>query len=562
MTAAKDSLLVDQTVDYNGVQFGGADSTYKMMPPTYSLEGHYVYDEAGRAITHTSYTLQVNTIVFHTDEAQQSAQMEGIRQRLAKPGRTLKLKGLGLGFDENPQDLIWGVKPRAPRFAPVGGEIAHELSWAVEFNISECQPSNVKGVWMAMNWQQSWSYDFEGLCTRTIQGYYEIPQVRPPTAPDRITAVADELRGKLRVAVPFGFRRVRWDAQEDKAKRRIDFVFVDQECTAEPFPAGITQADGEFSVDAEGVGLVNGSANLSMSLTTAPGIDKWQSAKIAIAIALARQTALQSAVKEGSSAIIPNRMRWGHRLWSRTSRFDFGWSIAGCAGDILLNGGVWQPIPGSNWTDWFASVRGLYANRGVSGLHSNKSEDAIIDICSDKSADNIGGSYTQHDSGTASQPAPFKWACNEPSKENSWLLYDVDVRVARHEEKWIHRTASLITAITGVASGVRSLIGPSYRQPTDEAHQVEQQGYPTQRVILRWKGLRIHHEPEYPVLKSIGGQKVTLLESEAVDPQPWGCFGGCKVWFAQTAQVYEVLDGHVQKVAEDDYQKDQTLCCS
>ena len=185
MSGMKDASLSDQTVTYNGVQFGGGDSAYKMMPPEYSLEGEYVYDEAGRAVTHTRYTLFVSTIVYEEDESQQSEQLLVIREKLAKPGRTLSLKGLGLGFDENPEDLIWGVRPRAPRIVPVGGEIAHQLTWAVEFNISECNPSQTKHVWMAMNLEQRWSYDHEGLCQRTIQGYYEIPQVRSATKTGR-----------------------------------------------------------------------------------------------------------------------------------------------------------------------------------------------------------------------------------------------------------------------------------------------------------------------------------------------------------------------------------------
>lgn len=561
MSGVKDSLLADQTVSYNGVQFGGGDSNYRMMPPTYSLEGQYIYDEAGRAVTHTQYFLTVSTTVLHEDEAQQSAQMVNIRERLAKPGRVLSLKGLGLGFDENPEDLIWGVKPRSPRIVSAGGEIAHELSWTVEFNISECQPSTVKNVWMAMNFEQTWQYDFEGLCTRTIQGYYEIPQVRNPTRPDAITQAADHLRNNVQVAIPFGFRRLNGGFQEDKAKRRIDFSFVDEEFTDTPFPPGITQADGEFAIEANGVGLVSGSASLSMTLTTAPGVEKWRAGFVAMKIALARQAAMINSTKKvgEKSTVLPNRMRWSHRMWSRTSRFDFGWHIAGCAGDLLLNGGVWHPIPDSDWTQWFASVRDLYDNRGVSKLRSQTSEGAIIDICAKKNAGIIGGGTTFH---AISQDGSknFSSRCENIPEDGGWLLYDVDVRLARDEQKVIHRPAADV-ALKAVAGGA-SLPGESFNMPKADNYEVEQQGYPRQLVVLRWKGMRVHHLPQYPILKSFGGRQVTLMKIKSTDPKLWGCFAGCKVWFAQTAQLYEVLDGYVQSANDGDYKQDQTLCCT
>lgn len=558
-TGLKDAALAGLTVEYNGVQFGGGDAAYQMMPPTFSFQGAYVYDEADRVVTHTRYTLTVNTIVYHDSESQQSAQMRQIRERLSHAGHKLKVSGLGFGFDDElDEDIIWGAKPRAPQFAPVGGDIATELVWVCEFNISECQWSGNIQRFMALNSQQTWEYDFEGIGTRTVSGYYEVPQVRE----SRLQQVADNLREKILVKVPHGFRRINWNVKEDAAKRRIDFIYVDREFTDEAFPRGITEADGEYSVDAQGETLARGSASLSLMLTTAPGIAKSHAGQIALGIALATQERLKRGGECGMQVMV-SRMRWSHRLWSRTSRFDFGWTLTGGVGSFLTASGVWHPLSreaDGDWNKWSQSIEHLYHPRGVAKLRSTVREDIIISVCDGVSRAHLGLGNSSHARSQNSRPSPFRWACGEIPADGGWLLYDVQVRLLRDENKVIHRSAA--TPSVKLPTGGQSISG-QFKMGKNEESQSEQVGYPRQRVVLLFKALRIHHKPTYPVLTSIGGRAVEVVDaSQFRAPEVWGCLAGCKVWFGQSALVYEVLDGHLSAPNEDDYKQDQSLCCT
>ena len=376
--------------------------------------------------------------------------------------------------------------------------------------------------------------------------------------PDAISQVADEIRNNIQVAIPFGFRRTGWDVAEDKANRRLDFVFVDKQFTDDAFPPGIIDGDGNFEIDSTGVGLVGGTAALSVTLTVAPGKPKWRAAEVALGMALARQTELTKQRGCGVT-VVPSRMRWAHRLWSRTSRFDFAWTLAGNVGAFLIDTGVWQPLKENDWSEWFASIRHLYDNRGVSLLRSQKREVAIIDVCARKNAGIHGGGTTAH------RPSPsggqrLPWQCENIPEESSWLMYDIRLNVAADQNKVVHRPAAV--ANLGQPVGGAQIPGEPYKMRKQDEPEVEQQGYPTQYIVLRWKGLRIHHEPEYPILKSFGGRQVTLLYPNATPKRLWGCFGGCKVWFASATLVYQVVGGYVQQPNDGDYPHDQTLCCS
>jgi hypothetical protein len=225
----------------------------------------------------------------------------------------------------------------------------------------------------------------------------------------------------------------------------------------------------------------------------------------------------------------------------------------------LLASGVWQELPEKDWNAWFGGVRHVYDNRGVSKLRSLKDEDAIIDICAGRN-DGIYGADSSSQSGQGGSVPPFKWACTSIPKEQSWLAYDVDVHVVRSEQVHVHRVAAslgnaLISAVTGGG------IGPAFSMEASEQHQIEQQGYPKQRVVLQWKGLRVAHDPEPPILQSIGGRKVSLMKHNNPPKKAVACFGGCTVWLRRSIQVYEVLSGSVGEVKDADYPQDKTLCC-
>ena len=572
----KDVDLKDLTIKYNGVQFGGGDAAFTMMPPTYALQGEYVYDEAGRAVTHVKYLLRLSTTVFESDEHTLSLNSDALRQRLAEPGKQLELKGIGIGWNSrDPRDLVWGVKPRYVSMVPVGGNLAWQWNWAVEFNVSECSSLTASPfTFMAFNYSTVWNYTTEGKAIRTIKGYVTLPQPREYKTPDKVTKVADDLREKITVAVPPGFQRVGWNIAENADKQRLDFTYTDREFDDEVYPPGITLASGSFRMDTTGAGMATGRATLNLSLTTAPHVPKQLAGMVAMQMALAHQDHMVGTADEENDrkmTIIPDGMSWSRQLWSRQSQFAFTWKLRGCVGDFIMQSGVWVPAPGGDDYDaWKTSMDRLWVARGTAGLRSLPSNDLIIHVCRAVTTADIG--HTPAVDVKEDLPEQFEWPCPDITEENSWLRYDVDARVERTRPLTQHRLA---------ADGAPQDDDPPPTEPDDvepddptklpggdrtipegEEHETEFSGHGYTRVLLQFTGVRIKYKPVPPVLDRIGDQTASPADEAMTNQKLVGCLLGCPVYMLQSSQWY-IVSGNVNEITNEDRgnMKDRSQCC-
>ncbi len=551
MVAIKDTNQIGQTVVYNGVQFGGTDSDHTMMPPDYRLAGTPIYDEAGRSVTHVQYVLSVSTVIFGTSEAVLSSTITDMQTRLTAAGKSLSLSGLGVGFARNPQDIIWGPKPGPFNFAPVGGQCAWEIQWSIEFNVNHCMSAGAGPLtWMAWNYSTAWDNDLEGLTTRVISGHVQIIQQRQPGNRSNIVAhTVDEARKRIVVVVPDNFRRTRNTWREASDKQRIDFSVVDAQLPSDAPPVGIIEADGNFSVNTTGVGFAKGGATVSATLTVAPGVPRSVAMIAFMSVALAKQRELLRAGGDRVN-VMPSAFTVNHQMWSRTTSFSMTWDLAGCIQDILFRANIWEPVPGTSYRRWRASVEHLWENRGSADLISLAGDDLIIDVCQQVTGRTFGNS--PRGQGDDDRYQPFRYACPDIPAKASWLAYDIRVRVIRKDNQTTHRKAVAVPSsiLNNIVSGtVSSLLpGPRYQVPAADKHVTEYNGVPTVRVLLQFKGLRVKFLPDMPVLSSVGGHRVILKGYHGGAPEVVFDMAGCPVYFLNVAAEYEVVGGDIPRV--------------
>jgi len=546
MTAIKDHDLSDSTIRYNGVTIGG-DGT-DMMPPEYTLAGEPVYDDADRTITHIRYILTVNTIVYEDTESALSTRLDELRKKLQVEGKKLELDGIGVGWAKKPFDLIWGPKPRGLKLAPVGGVTAWEMIWTIEFNVSECEPTQGSfSHWMALNFETAWDYDFEGQATRIISGYIQAYQHRKG---DKAQNVVDELREGIKVVVPHNFKRERTTYRENAAKNRLDFTAVDRQLTAEAFPPHITQASGQFRVGSQGIGFAEGQASLTMSITTKPGIDRSYASFVFFQAAMAKRIAMMRD-GGGKIAIIADSFSAAHQMFTRTSSFSMTWQLTNCIYLLLTKKGIWEPLPGTGYQSWRSTVDGLWYPRGTSNLKSQASSDVIVNLCNPTPSAILG---TGEPRDITESPVSWKWACPDIPREYSWLAYDLRLRVVRDEPTTTHRKAvAHIPGVIDIGGGDSDTSpyefvfpGSDYSPGSDE-NVIENNGYPTTRVLLQFKALRVQHKPEIPVIDTIDGQKAVQVGKPQGFVEPRGDMGCHTLWYANYTSVYEVA-GYVRSV--------------
>ena len=585
----KEADLKENTVHYNGVQFGGGDAakvdneTLQMMPPPYSVAGQYVYDDADRTITHTRYTLTLQTVMFGSS-GNMATTMDILRERLSQSGKILKIKGLGFGFDDDPIDIVWGPKPRSFQAAPVGGDQAWEIIWTCEFNHSECLPkgANTHGRFMAFNFSTSYSHDTEGIETRTITGYVQVsqnwtkPQRKQKEHIGKTPAfVVDMLRMQKRITVdvPFCFRRITNQWRDNLAKNRLEFAIVDQQMSSDPPPVNMTRASGEFSWSTSGdPGFAKGVATLSTRFTVAPGVPKTAATPYFLYAEFAKQGVRGKALgKKGT--VIPVRISVRHQLWTRTTDYSMSWAITGCLLDLLGSSGIWEPIPGTNMIKWQASMKRLWGPEGVSGLGSSLQNEVVINTCSEASQIKI---LQGQDTKCPAMPERmnFKYACQDIPPEKSWLFYDIDVSVVRQDPGVFHRFTNDILEGAKKFFGSNAtpeeteLTGPNYKTTETESSTdssatdsvYEQNGEPKHMILLQFKGLRIQHKPQMPTIESIGGVKVKF-KSEVKSPAAKQVFDfGCPVYYERAAALYEIPPGEYIPTLKE--KKNPSLCDS
>lgn len=556
MPGAKDENFDGLTIAYNGVQFGGGDSAWPSQPPMYDLKQLAVYDEAGRVITHIRYILMVLCTFYEDTEADLSANLDAIRNRLMKAGEPLELSGIGIGFIAKTTDLIWGPRPVSFNIVNTHGVISADTVWVCEFNGPPCVVSSgAKGLFFsAINSESTYSNDHEGQTTRTISGYYEIPQSRSKGifgggnvnddaggSKATLDRVADDLRNGVKIIVPFGFRRIDNSWRGNKAKNRIDFTVTDEALPGRPYPVGITRiTDDNLEFSTDPFTATQGTVTLTATFIVSPEFAPSLAGLHFFAFAAHKQAEMvkklgATVANKGTAFVLPTRLviRTGIYDNARRTSFLMQWQTTGCLANILFHS-PWSAVPGTDYAQWKTSIEGLWANTGNKGLKDGKVNDAIIRICDSKSSVTIGkdAAATQNPITTDVALLP----CPNIPPESSWISYDVEVQLFRKEHNTPLRrmvdaftSASLATGIGApVTTAIAMKLGKQFDASEDKQDISSQNGLPQQWVLIRAKGRRVNHEAVFPVLETVGGVKVSPREFD-IKKSVVAKFGNCAI---------------------------------
>ena len=555
MAGIASANLAGSTITYNGVQFGGADAAYSSMPPQYSWASEFVYADANRAVVYVRYTLTVTCVFYDTGEGGLSASMDAMKERLSAPGKELKIVGIGTGFGTIISDLKYGPKPLGCEARP-HGQLAWEVVWKVQFHVSECATGNAPPLtWLAWNFAQTWTNDFEGFCTRRISGYVEIAGRRGGAGGKQPVAIADQVRERINIVVPFGFKRMvnNWDESADKT--RLTFTVVDQQLTGDPYPAGVTLAQGRFSFASQGPGFAKGTARLSMTLKTSPEVGKSLAGIIFIQSVMAKQAFMNERLANSKGFAIPQSLEIENAKYddARITTGSATWQLTKCLNAMLNAAGIWEPLTPGNYQTWKTSIENLWRNRGNADIAALPNEDLIIDVCDNVSTRTFGDAYSKPP--TTNAAGNFGLACPQIPPDGGWIAYDLDVYFRRTDEQNWHKPASSYNQGPPVSSPGDSLSqgegmplgGPSYQQSASDYETTEYHGYPEWLVLLQFKGLRAQYLPVVPNIKTIGGKPVKLIKQEIMQPKIAFDLFECPAWFIRAWRLYR-FSGSVQAV--------------
>lgn len=586
MTAVKD-LTTTEIVRYGNFQFGKPASLGDQMdgqlsgnpfPPKIKLASEYVYDDADRVITHVKYTLTVEAIIYAGSELSESQDMTLIEEELSKPGKELILEGIGLGDirtrsavtrtgQRNDRDVIWGVKPQSARFTSLGGFRAWELEWICEFNITVgASASAFSGaLFLALNYKSSWSFDTAGYATRVIEGSYKVPQEAggPNARFNKNNFTADSMRDSISIRIPHGYKRVGHNWSESADRTSMTFQILDEEIHGEAPPPGIVEWDVEQNISNISIGFTRWKLTFSGTIETAPGYPRELAGERFIRYVLDKITVFKRANMDAPARsqmlVIPETINISHRDRTRKTRMVIGFIATTCIKNLFGEGVIWDEPLRDGWTPWAKSLQENWSTRGFSRTQPTKGSDILVDL-RDKPTGfaEIGHTVNRPKRVVSSIRLPFD--C-EVTKEDSYLAYDVEIRLFQKQNAVVHTLSRLYTpakiaarahfdtidkvAVAGLGEPYElAKLSASEKLEDVTAQIVNYVAPPENRVVLRGKLLRLGFRPVAPSLISIGGQELVQLD-ERSSLKLWGNFFGCPLYLMTFVKVYIAPKGYI-----------------
>jgi hypothetical protein len=129
-------------------------------------------------------------------------------------------------------------------------------------------------------------------------------------------------------------------------------------------------------------------------------------------------------------------------IYGRPSSFSLNYRLISDVETIFKASGLWQPVPGADWSKWKTSLGSTFGNKGHSGLYLSPSSDVVFDLCGGTikeitmSSDDAAVAFVE--------PDVSIWPMNEkPPPESSWYDYQPTITVTKKTRTVRHRPLPL-----------------------------------------------------------------------------------------------------------------------
>ena len=543
---------------------------------TVSISGTPVYDQAGRTVVYTQWSITIKDRMAVLAGTSLDATIQQVKNRLMVPGGEFIYTNHGFGSLEintagsDAKDVMWGPKPRSFSYRMLGRDLAGEITWSVEVCLPQCATPQYELHLMEACYSVSWSTDASGYTQRSITGYIKIPQTRASVDTRTLASSADEYRERIVPEVPHGFRRDSSSFTLDESKCRLNFTFSDSEMPPNAPPPRCIQASADHSASSSRDTAFSQWVNtLSANYEMAKGVPA--SAAIAPWMALLKSRVGAAKNNGGQPFLLSISFRELNFYDRARSAFSASWRVLSTIAKVVEACGLWTPVPDSNYNAWRASLSGSIFSRTGRGHGNNQkfnvTDDVIVDLCS-------GSTVAQ--SATGAPPAELRVAANGvvvnpwPAPESSWLDYQNQLLILQDDQvvQMKPMASSIPTqnqenttelrgalpvfdrgnvqdvligagigfAVGGVFGGVLGGMLAHDRSRHVAGFQVPSQGGrilnrpqrradPTIEVLMVGKALRAGHIIDAPRINSIGG----VIPVPCNDPSRGDHFVSCQV---------------------------------
>jgi|GEM_PF-2170991 len=371
-------------IEYNGFRFpaGALTEDFTCTP---------VKDSSGRTIVHSEFRIRVSAYLSLDLAVPADVLTQTAVELLTQPACSFKYLGRGIGNVTinlgGSSDVVWGPFPVILTLKPYHNQTV-KIVWEVTFAIPTCNDARYTGP-AEFNYTTSISIDKGGISTRVYSGFIRIAQNRINPRNHTVATSADVWREKINPPLITGFRRIPGDFRISEDKCRLDFTIRDEEIPGENIPPrDVVEASAEHSYTSEAGKLTAwvGSLGATYEIPKLDGLGLNSAIQSFLGLATDRLSLLRDLTKSKQGiGIIPVTFHIADvSIYAQMRvRIEMKYRVVGTLLSVILNsGGLWRPVPDSDWDLWSTSIKANIGPRGVAGLKSYyPGEEQIVDLC-------------------------------------------------------------------------------------------------------------------------------------------------------------------------------------
>jgi hypothetical protein len=512
---------------YNGIYFNGSSQV--------TLQSEAVRDEADRTTIYVRHTLTVKAVLY--DTADTGGDMYLARYALEQQGGPLMFVGQGAGtfYINSPggmPDIKGGPRTRVLAWGPIGSLRACEVVWTCEFCLPylETLTAANRGYFTAFDYSIAYSIDARGSTTRTISGYYEVPQQRTASVGGVISRTlidtADTYRYAVNPPIPDEFQRAQQDFRLSADKCRMDFTIVDSEIPSDnAYPEGIARIDARHAVSwvrgSSGTGFIRNRLTVDIELAFDQPIENAYSIFLLIA------NERINKAKSNSKHVLLESVNAEEGLFDRRVSMSVTWRFTYATPTTIFQNlpaisGLFDPVNPTGWTwaKWKTSVANANDTGGYQHIKSGAANDRIIDLQTKLTMP--WGHTVSKDPGAAA--TVYAGLSNYALPDAySWLEYNAWVEIMRDQP--VSRQSVLQSAPAAEASATQDVAGlPTYPTASGTDDIIQTSGNPRYWAIVRGTAKRAKEIPR-PIYTTIGNATATEKKSRFVQRVVGQCLG-------------------------------------
>lgn len=478
---------LDTAVTYNGFVFPNGTLTE-------AFSARPVKDAAERTIIYTAFRITVSCVISNSG-ASIDRRMQDAMVKLNAPAAPFSYAGRGLGgltvnLPGGGSDCTWGPFPEEVSLKPYGG-IAMKLTFTLAFNVPVQSAARFFGP-MEYNYSVSVDIDKAGITRRRVhKGFLRLAQTRVAVNNRAVLGSADTWREKINPPLLEGFRRTPGQFETSFDKQRLDWTITDEEFEGDAVPPrDCIEAEAEFSYTTASPGRIfEWVGNLSAVYTCAKGNDLAVGSALTAFAKLARDRlgafidgnaggfagAFRRLTHKGIPAtIIPMSFTVGDPsvYGAKRVRLEMRFRVAGASlAQILDGGGLWRPVPDSDWGIWSASIKENIGPRGGANLLLfTPGTEGIFDLGVPTPAAPAKVSNLKPPKPKKPKfkfvPANLPSLFPPPAAASSWMGYSTSVKVVEDSGTVVGSTLPISALASTVANGVGRWNAADEKLPT------------------------------------------------------------------------------------------------